>query len=222
MADANGPVPYFNQAILLQPLVSADDPTLDHLAAFYGGASGRMRTLLSLWPTPDLASRGWSLVGHPAFMVRGAFPASFEPGEGVAVHTAATSDDLHEAERIAVEGYPLDEARGLPPGRLFPDALLDTDVRFRIGRLDGEGGRRGGVPRGSRRGQSVLRRDAAPSPPPRRVGSARVGTGRRRAFVAGRRVHRATTADPGSSAWASCPRSDSRCGPRATELRVAR
>ena len=139
MADANGPVPYYNQAILLQPLVSADDARLDHLAAFYAGASGRMRTLLSLWPTPDLASRGWSLVGHPAFMVRGAFPASFEPGEGVAVRAAVTSDDLHEAERIAVEGYPLDEARGLPPGRVFPDALLDTDVRFRIGRLEGEG-----------------------------------------------------------------------------------
>jgi hypothetical protein len=138
MADANGPVPYFNQAVLLQPLVSADEPTLDHLAAFYRGAAGT-RMLLSLWPTPDLASRGWSLVGHPVFMVRGAFPSSFKQSEGVTVRTAATSDDLHEAERIAVDGYPLDEARGLPPGRLFPDALLDTDVRFRIGGLDGEG-----------------------------------------------------------------------------------
>ena len=117
MADANGPVPYFNQAILLQPLASADDPTLDHLAAFYRAASGT-HTLLSLWPTPDLASRGWSLVGHPAFMVRGAFPSSFKQSEGVTVRTAATSEDLHEAERIAVEGYPLDEARDLPPGRL--------------------------------------------------------------------------------------------------------
>lgn len=138
MADANGPVPYFNQAILLQPLVSATDATLDLLAAFYGGASGRMRTLLSLWPTPDLSSRGWSLVGHPAFMVRGGFPVAFESADGVKVRIASTSSDLHAAERVAIDGYPLDEARGLPPGRLFPDALLDTDVTLRLGSLDGE------------------------------------------------------------------------------------
>ena len=137
MADANGPVPYFNQAVLLRPLMSADEQVLDHLGEFYGGASGRMHTLLSLWPTPDLTSRGWSLVGHPAFMVRGAFPVSFSPGDGVTVQTAVTSQSLHDAERIAVEGYPLDEAEGLPPGRLFPDALLDTDVIFRLGILDG-------------------------------------------------------------------------------------
>ncbi|HUP71478.1 MAG TPA: hypothetical protein VM282_00380 [Acidimicrobiales bacterium] len=138
MADANGPVPYFNQAILLQPLASVDDPRLDHLAAFYRGAGGRMRTMLSLWPTPDLSPRGWSLVGHPAFMVRGAFPVSFDPGAGVTVRTAATSDDLHQAERVAVLGYPLDEAKGLPPGSLFPDGLLDTDVTMRLGHLDGQ------------------------------------------------------------------------------------
>jgi hypothetical protein len=138
MADAAGPVPYFNQSILLRPLTGADDPALDHLATFYRGASGRMRTLLSLWPTPDLAPRGWSLVGHPAFMVRGGFPVSFSPADRVTVQTAATSADLHEVARIAVDGYPLDEARGLPPGSLFPDALLDTDVTFRLGRLDGE------------------------------------------------------------------------------------
>ena len=136
MADANGPVPYFNQAILLRPLASVDDPVLDDLAAFYLDARPRMRTLLSLWPTPDLSPHGWSLVGHPAFMVRGAFPVSFDPSEGVTVRAAATSDDLHEVERVAVEGYPLDEAKGLPPGSLFPDALLDTDVTVRLGILD--------------------------------------------------------------------------------------
>lgn len=139
MADANGPVPYFNQSILLQPLRSAEDKTLDDVEAFYRGASSRTRMLLSLWPTPDLTPRGWSLVGHPAFMVRGAFPTPFTaPADGVTVQTATTADDLHVVEHIAVEGYPLDEARGLPPGSLFPEGLLDTDVRLRVGTLDGE------------------------------------------------------------------------------------
>ena len=137
MADANGPVPYYNQAILLRPLTSAGDPALDDLDRFYRGASGRARTLLSLWPTPDLAARGWFLVGHPAFMVRGAFPTSFTPAGNVSVHRASTSEDLYEAEHIAVEGYPLHEARDLPPGSLFPAALLDADVTYRLGRLDG-------------------------------------------------------------------------------------
>jgi hypothetical protein len=137
MADANGPVPYFNQSILLQPLRSADDKTLDDVETFYR-ASGRPRTLLSLWPTPDLAPRGWSLVGHPAFMVRGAFPSTIRAADGVVVHQAATAADLHAVEHIAVEGYPLDEARGLPPGSLFPDGLLGTDVKLRLGTLEGE------------------------------------------------------------------------------------
>jgi hypothetical protein len=138
MADTGGPVPYFNQSVLLRPLASLSDPVLDAVEAFYSGATGRTRTLLSLWPTPDLSSRGWSLVGHPAFMVRGAFPASFEPPAGVTVRPATTPDDLHVVERIAVEGYPIDEARGLPAGQLFPDGLLGTDVLLRIGSLEGE------------------------------------------------------------------------------------
>jgi hypothetical protein len=138
MADANGPVPYFNQAILMRPLTTTHDPVLDELDTFYRSASGRVRTLLSLWPTPDLTSRGWMLVGHPAFMVRGAFGVSFSPAEGVTVKRATTAADLHEAERIAVEGYPLPEAKGLPPGSLFPTALLDSAVTLRLGVLDGD------------------------------------------------------------------------------------
>jgi hypothetical protein len=138
MADSGGPVPYFNQSILLRPLSSIDDPVLDTVDAFFAGAQGRTRTLLSLWPTPDLSTRNWSLVGHPAFVVRGAFPNTFAPASDVTVQIAARPDDLHIVERIAVEGYPIDEARGLPPGQLFADGLLDSDVKLRIGRLEGE------------------------------------------------------------------------------------
>jgi hypothetical protein len=138
MADAGGPVPYFNQSILLRPLASVSEPVLDQVEAFYAGATGRVRMLLSLWPTPDLSPRGWSLVGHPAFMVRGAFPVSFEPAAGVNVRVATTPEDLHNVEHIAVEGYPMDEARGAPPGSLFPDGLLGSDVVLRVGLLDGE------------------------------------------------------------------------------------
>jgi hypothetical protein len=100
---------------------------------------GRGHTLLSAWPTPDLSERGWTLVGHPAFVVRGPFPApAFELGPGVTVEVASTPEQLAVAEQVLIEGYPLDEAKGLPPGSLFPPALLHTGFLVRIGRIDGE------------------------------------------------------------------------------------
>jgi hypothetical protein len=71
-------------------------------------------------------------------MVRGGFGVSFTAADNVIVQRATTTDDLVDAERVAVEGYPLDEARGLPPLSLFPAELLDTAVTLRLGRLDGQ------------------------------------------------------------------------------------
>ncbi|MGD9798380.1 MAG: N-acetyltransferase, partial [Acidimicrobiia bacterium] len=62
LTDAASPVPYYNQALLLRPLTGIDDPLLDTIASFYA-ASTTVRTILSPWPTPDLSSRGWDLVG---------------------------------------------------------------------------------------------------------------------------------------------------------------
>jgi len=66
LADSSGPVPYFNQAVLLRPLTSAQDPQLTRVESFFASSDGRPRTLLSMWPTPDLSTRGWTLMGHPA------------------------------------------------------------------------------------------------------------------------------------------------------------
>jgi len=56
----------------------------------------------------------------------------------VGVSLARTADELALAERVAIEGYPIDEARGLPAGRVLAPALLDTDVRYRVGTRDGQ------------------------------------------------------------------------------------
>lgn len=139
LADAGGPIPYFNQAILLRPLTDPADSALDEVERFFGeAAKGRPATLLSIWPTPDLGSRGWSLVGHPAFVVRGAVRHEHTPATGVGVRVAESVDDLAAVERIVVEGYPMDEARGLPPGAVFPPGLLGRDVILRLGLLEDE------------------------------------------------------------------------------------
>jgi hypothetical protein len=89
---------------------------------------------------PDVGSRGFVLGGHPMFVVRAPGPvdATRSPRPGVDVRDVVTIDDLRALERVAVEGYPLDEAAGSPPGTVFSDTLLDSPVALRLGSVDGE------------------------------------------------------------------------------------
>jgi hypothetical protein len=137
LADAGSPVVYSNQAILARPLSSTDDPVLDVVDDFYGG-SPRTATVLSLWPTPDLSGRGWSLAGHPAFVARGPGEHALREAPGVELRTAATPEDFATAERVAIDGYPIDEARDEPPGSVFPPALAGTGLAVRLGLFDGQ------------------------------------------------------------------------------------
>jgi hypothetical protein len=137
LADAGSPVPFHNQALLTRPLVSADDPLLEHVEGFFVG-SRQPVTLLSMWPTPDLAARGWFLVGHPALLVRGPGAIDATPGPDVEVRRVTTTEDLATTERVAVEGYPIEAASGAPPGTLFPPSVLDSVVTARLGLLGGE------------------------------------------------------------------------------------
>jgi hypothetical protein len=137
LADAASPVPYFNQAILARPLQGVDDAVLDEVDAFFAEGSSPA-TLLSIWPTPDLSARGWSLMGHPAFVARGPAPQARASRPGVEVRVAVRAEDLAVAERVAVEGYPMPEAAGAPAGSVLPAALLDTGLVVRLGLCDGE------------------------------------------------------------------------------------
>lgn len=123
-------VPYLNQAVLLRPVLDAGDPLLDRAAQVLAGADS---SLLSVWPTPDLAHRGWHLMGHPALVARAGGAATSAVAPGVEVVEVTTPEELAVAEKVAIEGYPL-------PGveSAFPPRVLDSDVRLRLGLLDGE------------------------------------------------------------------------------------
>jgi hypothetical protein len=133
-------VPYFNEALLLRPVLSADDPVLDEVEAFFAASEAPVWVLLSAWPTPDLQRRGWSLVGHPAFVVRtpGAVLRDPEPRPGVdlAVRRAVEPADVLAAERVMADGYPLEPAQGRP-GSAFPEGLGATDATVRIASVGG-------------------------------------------------------------------------------------
>lgn len=135
--DGGGPVPYVNQAVLLRPLTGPDDPVLDTVDRFYAEAAGRPVMLLSVWPVADLSSRGWHPAGHPMFVVRAPGPVTYVPRDGVGVAPVRTTADLGVVERIAIDGYPIPPAQGLPAGSLFAPSLLDSPVGIRVGSVDG-------------------------------------------------------------------------------------
>lgn len=137
LADTGTPVPYLNQALLTRPLSGTDDPALDVVQGFFADADHPV-TLLSIWPTPDLSERGWSLVGHPAVVVRGPGPVEHEPPPGVEVRVAVSDADRAAAERVTIEGYPMPEAQDLPAGALYPSTLADRGITVRLALLDGE------------------------------------------------------------------------------------
>ena len=133
-------VPYFNEALLLRPLRDADDEVLGEVDRFFAASDAPSWVILSAWPTPALDARGWELVGHPAFVVRtpatSLRPPAARPDVDVAVRLVDTTDDLASAERIFVDGYPIEEAAG-QSGATLPSSLIDTDVTVRIASVDG-------------------------------------------------------------------------------------
>lgn len=138
IADTGGLVAYFNQAVLLRPLRGLDDPVLARIDSFFAASAGRPRTLLSVWPTPDLRHAGWSLIGHPAFVIRPPGPATHTPAPGVEVEQVRSPDRLQVVERIAIDGYPIDDLKEAPPGTAMPPAVLNTPLSCRLGLLDSE------------------------------------------------------------------------------------
>lgn len=139
-ADASRPSGWFNSATLLQP----PDPTtfddvVSEVEAFFQPGTGQAH-LWSAWPTPDLAGRGWCLVGHPPLLIRP--PAALVPPPwppAVELVDVADQAGLAEWERVAIEGYPLPELLPAVAGTLAdPRVLDDPRLRFSLGREQGE------------------------------------------------------------------------------------
>ena len=134
-ADAGRPAGWFNSATLLQPPGPATfGDVVDGVEAFFQPGTGQA-LLWSAWPTPDLAGRGWRLVGHPPLMIRP--PAALVPPPSppaVDLLEVADAATLAEWERVAIEGYPLPELLPALPGLLADPRLLDDPrLRFTLG-----------------------------------------------------------------------------------------
>jgi hypothetical protein len=128
LADLRRPSGYFNSITLLQPMPIDPGHLLDRIDHDIAAGTGEM-LLWSAWPTPDLRSRGWELVGHPPLLARPPSSVLPAPTSSVEVTRVVTSEHLAEWERVAIEGYPMPELLGAPAGALAAPALLD-DHRF--------------------------------------------------------------------------------------------
>ncbi|HSR24655.1 MAG TPA: GNAT family N-acetyltransferase [Candidatus Eisenbacteria bacterium] len=131
-ADPGSPFLYDNGVVLLQPPTPAlIDIVCRQARTFF--PPDHSWTLLSAWPTPDLAWRGLELAGHPLLLLRPPgrrdLPSGPPPVRIVEATSATANADF---EHVLVTGYP-----ALPrSGAVGPD-LLGTAVRRFVGYLDG-------------------------------------------------------------------------------------
>jgi GNAT superfamily N-acetyltransferase len=101
------------------------EPLVAEIRAFYGGHPGGPCLLKSVFPLPDLASLGCTLMGHPPLMLRMPIPLPARPAdlEIVRVTDERTSRDYEEA---LVLGYPAPMLQPFRAGCFLPSGSLDA------------------------------------------------------------------------------------------------
>jgi hypothetical protein len=130
----------FNGAMLLQPLpYTGWGRIIRGLEADLVATGTGEVILFSPWPTPDLTDRGWRLSGHPPLLLRPSGVPQPPTPAWLEVREVADRRTLADWERVAIEGYPLDELRPAERGRFVDERIL-ADARFHawVGYVDGD------------------------------------------------------------------------------------
>jgi hypothetical protein len=131
-ADLASPFPFDNGVVVLQP------PDLVDLGEIIGQAltffADRPWILFSMWPTPDLAAFGLSLVGHPPVMVRPPGGELPDAPEGLEIVEVCDHGQLEQFTTVLAQGF------GLPGGVgvVADPSVLGTELRLFLGYAGGE------------------------------------------------------------------------------------
>ncbi len=131
VADHGHETGFFNGIVVLAPPRDWD-ALLDELEPYVAGGMGNLM-LWSLWPTPDLRGRGWSLMGHPPLLLRPPAGRAPVPPPAPEPHVVRTERELAVWEDVAVQAYPLPD---VSPALLGPALLVDDRLTFRISHDD--------------------------------------------------------------------------------------
>lgn len=132
--DVGRPAGYGNAATLLRPLTPGNiDDVLAALTGFYRfGGDGRGGVMLfSAWPTPDLRSHGWQLMGHPPVHLLA--PGCSLPAvpAGLRIEEVRDGAGLRAWEAAAGAGYPFSEWEAQGAGSLIGEGVLGNP-RWRL------------------------------------------------------------------------------------------
>jgi hypothetical protein len=136
--DAGRPSFGGNVATLLAPLFPEDVgevmAALDEFYRFAGGGHSGTAFLFSPWPTPDLRSHGWSLLGYEPLMLRPAGGIPPTPPPGLRIEEVRDEAGLRDFEIAIVRGFSSAELEARGPGAVFgPGILADDRNRLWVG-----------------------------------------------------------------------------------------
>lgn len=124
-----------NVATLLAPLTPAAVAAVaSALADFYGfsnGAGSGTAFLFSPWPTPDLRSHGWTLLGTEPLMLRPPGGVMPPPPTGLRIEEVRDEAGVRAFERTIVRAFSSPELEAYGPGAVFDPAIL-ADSRSRL------------------------------------------------------------------------------------------
>jgi GNAT superfamily N-acetyltransferase len=126
LADSGGVCPFVNEVITTDPLT----PGLARRAREFF-PDGRPFVVVSPRGGADLSAVGFTLVGHPPFMVRPAGGSAPPPPSGTTVEEVTDADTLRTWSHVVATGFPA------PPVDA-PAGLLGGPHRFWLARVDGE------------------------------------------------------------------------------------
>jgi hypothetical protein len=128
--DRGVPAGLFNGAMLLQPLPHTGwEQTVDELEADLLTTGSGQVILFSPWPSPDLSDRGWQLSGHPPLLLRPSGEPEPPSPDWLQICEVGDARTLADWERVAIEGYPLDELQATRSGSFVDERIL-TDPRL--------------------------------------------------------------------------------------------
>jgi hypothetical protein len=141
--DLGRPAGFYNGVTLLRPLpFDGWEATLTDVEADLAAdrsADSREVLLWSAWPTPDLAARGWQLVGHPPLLLHPRPAPSPAPPRWLGIEPVRSASMLADWERVVIAGYPLVDCQPARTGA-FVDARVLRDPAFHgwVGYSDGQ------------------------------------------------------------------------------------
>jgi len=120
-AHHGAPFPFVNMVVVRRPIPDADWP--EQMARIRAGfPGGQPFVITSPFPTPDLRPLGFTLLGHPPFMMRPAGPPVDRPTPvGIRIRPVTDSESLAAFERTLIEAYPAG-----PSGSMFHPAILQV------------------------------------------------------------------------------------------------